>query len=316
MMTAQEAFVARMTAAKADPVAPAAPAPAPAAPVAPVPPVEAKQEQAPAQPEQSKPDPLDTRYERARRAFLRSGWTEGEFLEKVGQDKESILRRGLKLARTQDRQAAEYAATKRGDAGKGQGSPSAAAASTSSNVQAPAATNGLAELLARPEIAANPKVKAAIEAALSPVLAEQERLRAELEQRSQGSDANQVQRVLEVRAELSKSVEELGDNDDWQDTLAVVEKIGDLPKYAGWDTDKAVLRTLILDAAQLALGVGERAQIAPVAPHGAAQRGMVDMSGRNPARPPTPADPHAAAREQFVARMHEASRNGYAVANN
>jgi hypothetical protein len=308
MMTAQEAFVARMTGAKAEPepAAKSAPAEAPAP----------TQEQAPALPEQSNPDPLDTRYERARRAFLRIGWTEGEFLEKVGQDKEGILRRGVKLARGQDRQAADYAAAKRGDAGKVQSSPSAAAASTSSNVQAPAAPNGLAELLARPEIAANPKVKAAIEAALSPVLAEQERLRAELDQRSQGSDVTQVQRVLDVRAELTKSVEELGDNDNWQDTLMVVDKIGDLPKYVGWDTDKAVLRTLLLDAATIALDVGERAQTAPVAPHGAAQRGMVDMSGRNPARPAAPTNPHAAAREQFVARMMESQRNGFAASHN
>lgn len=138
---------------------------------------------------------------------------------------------------------------------------------------------------------------------------EQAQLRAQLEQRGESSDANQVQRVLGVRAELAKDVPELSDPNDWGDVLQTIEKIGDLPKYAGWDTDAAILRRLILDASVIALDVGERAQTSPTPSHGAASRGMVELSGRGASRlPSASADPEAARRAQFVALMQKSTR--------
>lgn len=251
-------------------------------------------------------DPAETRYERARRAMLRSGVMKEDEFRKL--DREDAIRRGLKLERQQNRQAADFAAAQRASQRKDQGSPPDAAASASSNAQTPA-QNGLVELLDKLGLKGDSEAQALLQSYLSPVLQEQARLKAQLEQQAAGErpDANQVKRLTDLRAELSKSIIELGEDDEWRDVEIMAEKISGHPKYGDVDSNDETLQALFNDAIRLALDidVGERAK--PAAPQGAASRGLVETTGAR-AGVTASSDPREIARSKFAAAMPEIAR--------
>jgi len=293
-------FVAQMKAAMGEP---ATKGEAPAAPATPA----LEQPKASDKPAEGRnTDPAESRYERARRAMLRSGWKDDEFRKL---DKQEATRRGLKLERQLNRQATAFAATQSDASKKGQGSPQTAAASTSSNVQAPA-SDGLAELFKQLGVDGDSEAQELIQKHLSPVLSENARLKAELEQRdpAEGLDVNQAKRLGDVRAQLSESIAELSDNDEWQDVLVAMTRIGDLPRYADATSNDVTLAKLVRDAAALALDidVGERDQ--PGEPQTGARHGVVDTNGSRPshAGPVTPYDRERAA---FAAQMRNLQRS-------
>lgn len=251
-------------------------------------------------------DPAETRYERARRAMLRSGMTADEF-SRIPKDQ--AIRRGLKQERKLNREATAFAATQAAAQKKGQSSPQDAAANALSNAQAPA-PDGLTELFARLGIEDDEEAQAQITKHLSPVLAENRSLKAELDQRKAAgpSDVNQETRVANVRAELTKVVSELGDDDEWNAVGLMAHKMADLPQYADALSNDETLMRLFRDATTLALEieVGERA--APFSSQGAARWGVVETSGATPHLGVNPQDPMAVGRALFSARMPEIAR--------
>lgn len=244
-------------------------------------------------------DPTNTRYERARRAMLRDGWKDDEFRKL---DREEAIRRGLKREREQNRQAAAIADAKRAAERKVQSSPADAAVSASSNADA-SAHDRLAELLTKHGIDEDPQAKADLEALLKPILASQPL-------------SETKQRLQKVRAELSASIPELSSEDDWQDVGLVMDRIGNLPKYADAQSNLDTLRMLVRDATMLALDVGERAFDAPVALHGAASRGVIDVTSSRSGSRGTPADPNAEGRRRFVMGMQDYMRGMARSSNN
>lgn len=249
-------------------------------------------------------DPAETRYERARRAMLRSGFKEDEFRKL---DRQEAIRRGLKLERQQNRQAAAHAAAQEANQRKGQGSPPAAAASASSNAPAPA-QNGLAELLDKLGLKDDAEAQALLEKHLSPVLSENARLKAEIEQKAAGEqpDANQVKRVEAARQELAKSLgADLQDDDDWREVLLMADRISDHPKYRDALTDDTALSALLSDAARISLEieVGERHAAAML--QGAARNGLVETSGQRATTPVAGRSVQDVGAELFAQRMQQ-----------
>lgn len=237
------------------------------------------------QPTKTNTDPSSTRYERARAALKRSGLSDDEF---KGLSREQIIRRGLKLAREQDRQASTFAENQqlREQLRKAQTASSTANGATHSGVPAPSAADRLGELLAKHGLDVDDAAKADFRGLLSPLLDENAKLKADLEQRSQanGSEANQKVRVEKVRAELAKVIPELGDHDDFADVLRMMDKLGDVPRFANALTDDSVLRQLMLTAAQTALEeVGERDRAAWS--NGSASAGAMDTSSVSASAP-------------------------------
>jgi hypothetical protein len=252
-------------------------------------------------------DPTETRYERARRAILRTGVMKDDEFRKL--DKQDAIRRGLKLERQQNRQAAAHAAAQDASQRKGQGSPPATAASASSNASAPA-QNGLAELLDKLGLKDDAEARALLDSHLSPVMSENARLKAELEQKAAGErpDANQVKRVETQRQAITQSLGvDLQDDEDWNDVLEMAQRMSVHPKYEDALTNDATLNALLTEAVQHVLEVdaGERAK--PAVPQGAAQRGLVETTGAREGVK-VAADPRAAARAAFAAAMPDIAR--------
>jgi hypothetical protein len=210
--------------------------------------------------DESKTDPLDTRFERARAALLRTGaLTDAEI---HAMDRQKVIRRGLKVKRQLDWQAADFARLKSEAERKGESSQAASNGATLSGVPAPADDPLLAELLTALDLADDPAAKAALSAKLSPVLSERAQLKRDLEQRSHanGSDANQIERCKRVRTQLAESIPEAADDDDWKRHVEpAIVQLAALPRFAGADRDDAVLRDLFETATRMSLEeVGER----------------------------------------------------------
>lgn len=244
-------------------------------------------------------DPANTGYERARRAFLRGGMKDAEF-RKI--DKDEATRRGLRLERKQNEQAAEYARAKSEASKKGQGSTGASTGETQSRVATPSDDVWLTELFTKLDIGDDPEVQAALKAQLSPVLAERAQLRAQVSERSsaESSDANQPQRFQRVRDALSESIPELSDDDDFNGHVAPAMKAiaATVPRFAKASTDDGLLRELMIAAAKVSLEeVGERVE--PTEPRSAAGRGFMDMPGHTRRARTVP----RTEREEFLAQV-------------
>lgn len=224
-------------------------------------------------------DPANTKYERARRAFLRAGVKEAEF-RKI--DRDEAIRRGIKLERQQDQRAAEVARLKAAAEKKGQGSTGSSTGETQSRVATPSDESLLTELFTKLDLVDDPAAQATLKSLLSPVLAERAQLRDRDSERNsaEGSDANQALRIQTVRTALSETIPELSDNDDFLNHVAPAMQAlaATTPRFARANVDDGVLRELMQAAAFVALEeVGERRE--PAEPRSVAGRGFMDSPG-------------------------------------
>jgi hypothetical protein len=237
------------------------------------------------QPEQTNTDPTETRYERARRAFLRNGWKDDEFRKL---DRDQAIRRGLKLERQQNRQAAEYARLKTEVDRKGETASDAAAGGTRSGVPSPSAVDRLTELLSKHGLDDDPQLKGEFTSVLSPLLEEIAELKAAVQRsRAEGSEADQLDRMNRARSELSKTFPDIAEDDEFEGLLHTALALKDSPQFAGYDSDESVLLRLLTAAAR-ALDleqVGERDNGATWS-NGSASSGSVDRSSAVVSRVP------------------------------
>jgi hypothetical protein len=245
-------------------------------------------------------DPANTKFERARRALLREGVMKDDEIRKL--DRRDAIRRGLKLERAQNHRAAEFARLKAEAQKTDQGSTGASSGATQSRVATPSDDAWLVDLFAKLDITDDPAAQATLKAQLSPVLAERAQLRAENSERSRanGSDVDQAKRLERVRVELTKSISELGDDDDFLNHVGpAMQVLERLPRFAKASTDDNVLRELMVAAAHMALEeVGERDEPAPA--QRAPGMGFVDVTGSARTRDAVVPDEKAA----FMARVH------------
>ena len=224
-------------------------------------------------------DPMGTRFERARAALKRGGWKDDEI---AALPREQAIRRGLKLGRQHDRQAALHAEVERLRQSKeGHAQDVTAAAGTPSRVPPAPVDDSLPEPFAVYDDDEQKAIKDLLKARLSPLLEENAKLKAESSQRSsQGSEADLAMRLVKVCDKLSESIPDLADDDDRQLTLSVANGLKALDRFRGWETDDAKLSSMLTEAARLAEldGAGERDETDDV-PQGAARGGFMDVTG-------------------------------------
>jgi hypothetical protein len=193
-----------------------------------------QQEQSPepaqeAQPERGKPDPTNTRYERARRAFLRIG----QDIDEIKGTRDQAIRRGLNLADLQDQSARDHAELDRRrkaeeSAGKQGGSSTVSTSGEAlSGAPAPSVDFDRATERFRDEGEDfRSRVKDFAQDLTAPLLA---RI-AQLEQRSQTSQANgsegQAEYRAQVRTQASALIPDLADNDEYRRVLEVIQRHG------------------------------------------------------------------------------------------
>ena len=253
--------------------------------------------------ETGKPDPTDTRFERARRALLRDGLKESD-LKAIS--RRALIARGLAAAERQansDRDRAELdrlrkatgqtAATK-----EGQGSLPRAATEPQNGVPTVAAlfgelTNSIKE--EDPEIAQ--RLQAALEAKLGPILSELAQRREE--PADDGAGATAVEAAF---AKVAESFPALAGNDKLRaELLDEAEAVSALPgwQYPGATPEEAlteVFSRLLRGRRIDELGVGEHND----EQRGSAQHGQMDVSSVSTPQRTSPKNAREEAKQLFI----------------
>lgn len=249
--------------------------------------------------EAKKFDPLDTRWERARRAFKRAGIDPSE----LKGTRDQIIRRGLNLQRAQDDAARDRSELELLRKKEGQSSTSATSDATPSRV--PASTvdlDGLTEPFAEEGEEFRSKVKGVLQGVVSPLL---ERI-ASLErapERTAGESSEGMAVILrEARAKAAELIPALADDDEFREVSDLVrehklENVRGL-KLEGLSPVEQAMQVILAGARLLGhdtARVGARTE--PTDPHGAAGRGFLDVTT---SRTPPRAGSNLTAQEKFV----------------
>lgn len=269
----------------------------------PEPVVVAEQEEQPeaqeptAQPEATKPDPTNTRYERARRAML----AEGLDIEKFDGSRQQAIRHGLKMAARQaDRakEAAELAAYRSGakpEGGQGAQRDSQGQLVTTGTDQSPVDLDKLTAPLAEYGDEVVSTAKGALKSALDIKDREIAQLRAQAAQNAVESSPDVRSALNEARAKVAEMIPALADDDDFQEMVEFIKqtRLDQSPHLQLEGASRTEQAIAVFTAAARALGhesvaVGER--VSTSRPQGAAGRGAVDVGGSS-RHEPTQSDP-------------------------
>lgn len=239
----------------------------------------------------SKPDPTDTRYERARRAFLKAGIL--DVVEAGKPQRDQFIRRGLNLAekqRSADRERNETQTNqKAASAAEPAGQGSRASTSTGTPSRVPPVSvdfDALTAGFADEGEEFREKVKAALKGAISPVLDELAQLRAQRAENGQAAGADGMTAAFkDARAKLTETFPDLADDDDFGRVIRWADKhdLANDPdvSYEGATPEEQAMGILAASARAIGLrskGAGERAE-SDDEQQGAASAGFMDVTG-------------------------------------